>query len=284
MCLVTYLQNKKNVINTIELFIKITLVLIILDLLTILIFGDTFFLIFASNQIGYKNFQLISNEPNWYAMLIFSLNYARKLLSNNNKIDNIDIIVLICLIFFSSRIFLFAHLLLIVVKFKPKINLRNIFNTLFSFIFIAIIILNITDIDVFFYDILFIEKNPRINDFLMFLDTTKYLDYFDYFIGTSPGNLYKITGLSNYRNDSTYVVNVLFTQFFFEIGLIGILIFIVMFFRKTYSRLFPFLLILLISLNFHNAFFRQQFWLIWALIIFINYNYKVKTKNLTKNP
>ena len=102
LSLVTYLQNKKiiNLINTIELFIKITLVLIILDLLTTLIFGNTFFLIFASNQIGYKNFQLISNEPNWFAMLIFSLNYARKLLSNNNKIDNIDIIVLICLIFF----------------------------------------------------------------------------------------------------------------------------------------------------------------------------------------
>ena len=149
---------------------------------------------------------------------------------------------------------------------------------LFYSIIVGFILVYTTNIEVFFYDILFIEKNPRINDFLMFFDVTNYFENFNHFIRTSPGFMYNITELGNFRNDSVFVVNVLFSQLYFEIGLVGILIFTIVFFRNKHSRLIPLLVILLFSLNLHNSFFRQQFWIVWAFIILINYNYLVSVR------
>lgn len=169
-----------------------------------------------------------------------------------------------------SRILLLLIFLLII--FSYKINIKYIILLLVSFVVISIVIFVIGSIsENIYYDILDLSRNPRLNDFYLVSDELDSRDAWLFGVGLGGGEILNET--YEWRNMSS-TLNVLPLSFIFETGILGLFIFLnVTYFlskllKDRQSKL-SFALILF-AMIFHNSIHKHFYWIILALIFWVD--------------
>jgi hypothetical protein len=266
LCFYRYLTALKieDVIYAIKFFIYFVFILLIFDVCWIFLGLESIFKLFATDPIdGYKNNQLFSNEPNWLSILIFLLsllvlNYEG-LKNNRWFIFGVFFILMIL----SSRIVLMLFILSVISEFRSFFSFKRLFKLMIAASCISIYILFFTDIETYLYDLIFLEKNPRINDFIFY--TNEAFDGKLSWFGKGASTLLEFQ--APWRENSQIVVNSFLTQIYVEAGLVGLITLFLVIYKSLPQNIRLFAFSTLVLLVIHNCFFRQQYWTILALAL-----------------
>lgn len=284
LCILAYNLLKDSKISWIRNFIKkyliLIIILLIMDVILSSFLGVSPFTVFSTNPIeGYRNHQLFSNEPNWLSMLIVSLNVLRKAVEIDKKTDRYDWLTLLIILILESRIFILFQIVGMILQYNlKKINLKTVTLVFISSFLIVSAFTFI--IDDFLYDIIDLNKNPRLNDFLFFNNQVSKILFFNF----EPGNLFYLSENLTWREIPQTVVNSSITQFYFNFGIIGlILLYRMLFFKSNNSQLIFLGVLLIISSIFHNHLFRHQFWIILSIMYMVDRKYIINNGRIKKN-
>lgn len=163
---------------------------------------------------------------------------------------------------------LIASLILISYKFNPKI-IAIISSSLFCIF--AVIFFGSGLSENLYYDLIDFSKNPRLNDFFLVVDELESRDSWWFGLGLGGGEILNETYA--WRNMSS-TLNVLPLSMVLETGLSGLILFALIIsglFRMLQNKHSKTSFVLLVfALIFHNAIHKHFFWLLLAMIFWLD--------------
>jgi len=224
------------------------------------------------------------NDPNWVSEFIVVLFFCALYFYKDGRISHkqmmsLSIIVIGDFVLTESRVALLFLLVTLYFFFFKRDN-RNVIT--FTFIIPVFLLALALGGDIksllpsrFYYDILDYQNNPRLADINNLL--TELTFHHRYQFGFGWGALPYIADTYYWRNYSGSI-NVLPIQILFDFGYVGLTIFTIIFFvtLKRYKN--PILRFAFFTLMFFNVFhmsaYKQFYWVLLALILFLNRNGK----------
>lgn len=228
-------------------------ILFIIDILSALLFGRSIFSLFVPSPDNYQLGQILTTEPNWLSIYIgFIMIFSQHLYESRSILPLISA-TLFQLLMNPSRIAIFSI-------FSSMLRGR------LSFIFFIVA-------GALFFVVLeywFVLQNPRYFDFV-FIDA-QITDTRERILGSGFGNIYHLTESMPWR-DNYYVSNQLWLQVYINYGYAGLFLMLLYIFKIIISspqKTRRIKLLLIFALQFHNSILMPSFWVLVALILFID--------------
>ncbi len=212
---------------------------------------------------GYGRPAALFNDPGWLAWWLGYLFIFYGILSDKFNLKQsrvVLVVIFLAAIFSGSRTLLFLLLMSFVFIYRKKVAILAIIPLFFTFAFILALIYGVPEN--FYYDLVDLDRNPRLNDANLIVSPV--FEAGRQFVGFGAGTLHILNETNEWRNFTTS--NVFLLNAFHEYGYVGLIVILILFiFSYTHLKVGKmkfFYILLFFMLNFHNATPAVFFWVI----------------------
>ncbi|WP_128331188.1 O-antigen ligase family protein [Apibacter sp. HY039] len=216
-------------------------------------------------------------DPNWLCnwitilYLIYFLLVKNKII-NSKKFKTVTCLLIAILLLTQSRVgFLSVILGALVINYGDRSLGKKIFYSIIALFILYVFFYFLLPYLPFniYYDLVDLERNPRLHDFYIVSENMENKEWFGHGLGT----IGQLNDSYNYLEWSN-AINVLPVQIYYEFGIFGLVILllnILLIIKYLYSNSLRIVfLFLLFYTIFHNPTYKQYYWVLLSIIVYID--------------